>query len=170
MDQKTLFIVLGVLALVILSTLSRKKAKSPLAKPAVEYHYKRKDFMMSRAEHEFFSILTRGLGDKFFIFPQVNISSILDHTVKGQDWRAARAHINRMSVDYVICDKSNVRPLVAIELDDPTHDKEDRQKRDADVNRIFEEAALPLVRFSDTRQMNTADIIQRITDKLPNSY
>ena len=169
-QQTLLFITLGVIALLIMSNLSHKKNRDSVGKPTIAYHYRRKDFIMTRSEHEFFDILAKGLCDRFYIFPQVNISSILDHKVKGQDWRAARAHINRMSVDYVLCDKSYVRPLVAVELDDPTHDREDRQKRDIDVNRLFEEAGLPLVRFSNTREMDTADIIQKITEKLPVSH
>ena len=161
---------MGVVVLLILKNLTRTKNKDSVGKPTIEYHYRRKDFIMTRSEHDFFDILAKGLGDRFYIFPQVNISSILDHKVKGQDWRAARAHINRRSVDYVICDKSYVRPLVAIELDDPTHDREDRQKRDLDVNRLFEEVGLPLVRFSNTREMDNADIIQRISEKLPVSH
>jgi len=169
-QQTLLYIVLGVIALLLLSKLSRKINTDSAGKPMNAYHYRRKDFMMSRSEHEFFDILAKGLGDRFYIIPQVNFSTILDHTVKGQNWRAARAHINRMSVDYVLCDKTYVKPLVAIELDDPTHDREDRQQRDIDVNRLFEEAGLPLVRFSNTREMDTADIIQKITEKLPVSH
>ena len=171
MTQQILsFVAIGVLVLFVVRNLSHKQSKDLSDKTKTAYHYSRKDFIMTRSEHEFFDILAKGLGDRFYIFPQVNISSILDHKVKGQDWRAARAHINRMSVDYVICDKSYVRPLVAIELDDPTHYRADRQKRDMDVNRLFEEVGLPLVRFSNTREMDNADIIQKVTEKLPVSH
>ena len=113
-QQTLLFIALEVIVLLVLRNLTYTKNKVSVGKPTIEYHYRRKDFIMTRSEHEFFDILISGLGDRFFIFPQVNISSILDHKVKGHNWRGARAHINRMSVDYVICDKSYVRPLVAI--------------------------------------------------------
>lgn len=164
--MELLFVILGVVVLVILVAGTNKKSNKVSNKGVATYHYKRKDYMMTRSESEFFNILTTHFGDKHYIFPQVNISSILDHTVKGQDWRAARAHINRMSVDYVICTKSSVKPLLAIELDDPTHNREDRQKRDADVNRIFEEASLPLVRFSNINQLSNDEITQRIFDKI----
>ena len=49
------------------------------------------------------------------------------------------------SVDYVLCD-TDFRILCAIELDDSTHDAEERRNRDRAVNYIFEKAGLPLIR------------------------
>lgn len=164
--MELLIILFGIFALAILVAGTNKKSNKASNKSVATYHYKRKQYMMTHSENEFFNLLTSHFGDKFYIFPQVNISSILDHTVKGQDWRAARAHINRMSVDYVICNKSSVKPLLAIELDDPTHNREDRQKRDTDVNRIFEEASLPLIRFSNISHLSSDAIAQKISEKI----
>ena len=62
------------------------------------------------------------------MFPQVHLSALLDHKVKGQDWRIAFRHINGKSVDYVLCDKATLQPVYAIELDDYTHEPRTRYK------------------------------------------
>jgi hypothetical protein len=46
----------------------------------------------------------------------------------------------------VLCDKSNLSVVCAIELDDKSHDGAKRQKRDQKIAEIFDAAALPLVR------------------------
>ena len=91
------------------------------------YNYKRKDFLMSRAEHEFFDVLIEVVGNQYYVFPQIHLQNILDHKVVGQSYKGAFRHIDEKSVDYVICDKAYIKPLLAIELDDRTHEWESRK-------------------------------------------
>ena len=72
------------------------------------YRYGRKDFFMNRAEHEFFDVLIEMVGNGYYVFPQVHLSTILEHRIKGHDWRAAFRRINGKSVDFVICDKAYI--------------------------------------------------------------
>lgn len=117
-------------------------------KKSKEYHYIHKDFIMTYAEAEFFRLLLQVVGDQYSVYPQVHLSAIIEHRVKGQNWKAAFSHINGKSVDFVVCDSNNFKPLVAIELDDKTHERPNRQTRDEEVERILIEAKLPLVRFA----------------------
>lgn len=71
--------------------------------------------------------------------------------MRGQNWRAALAHINRKSVDFVLCDKAYLSPKLAIELDDKSHGVLDRQDRDREVERILREAHVPLLRLENRR-------------------
>lgn len=131
----------------------------PVQTLPIEYHYKRKDLIMTQAETRFFQILTEAIGDGYYVFPQVHLSSILEHRIHGQNWWAAFHHINRKSVDFVICDKKTVRPLAAIELDDWSHNLDHRKDRDREVERIFEGAQLPLIRF-DGKTRFTYDMLR----------
>lgn len=113
----------------------------------MSYHYERRELIMTRAENDFFKMLDEAVGSNYYVFPQVHLSSLFEHKVHGQDWWKAFHHINRKSVDFVICDKRTVRPLVAIELDDWSHKLNKRKLRDAEVERIFKGASFPLLRF-----------------------
>lgn len=127
------------------------------------YSYYAKELVMSRTEVEFFKKLESVVSERYFVFPQVHLSALLDHRVKGQDWKIAFRHINGKSVDFVLCDKITLRPTYALELDDYTHDRRDRIERDVEVERIFKEANLPLIRFKD---VNTSPetIIQALSN------
>jgi len=131
-------------------------------KEAPVYHYRRKERLMTSVEADFMQVLLEIVGDKYRVFPQIHLSSVLDHKVEGQTWKYALGHINSKSVDYVVSDKDQFRPLVAIELDDKTHDRESRRLRDKEVERIFAEAKLPLVRFSNSQSHEVETVRQRI--------
>lgn len=130
------------------------------------YNYKRKDFLITRAEHEFFDILVEVVGNQYYVFPQIHLCDILDNKVVGQNWKSAFRHINEKSVDYVICDKAYIKPLLAIELDDRTHEQEKRKERDGEVERILNDAQLPLLRFSNHGNFNKEEIRKLVLEKL----
>lgn len=134
-----------------------------------KYRYTRKQFFLTRAEHEFYNALIVAAGDKYYVFAQVHLPTILDNKVKGQDWRAALAHINRKSVDFVLCDKAYISPKLAIELDDKSHERPDRQERDKEVERILADAGVPLLRIENRGAFNTGELAQRISDALTGS-
>lgn len=127
------------------------------------YSYLSRASPMTKTEGEFFFKLDRLVSDRYYIFPQVHLSSIFDHRVEGQEWKYAFRHINGKSVDYLLCDKKSLMPTYAIELDDYTHDRSDRRERDTEVERIFLDAKLPLVRI---RNINASDeeIIQTLIE------
>ena len=95
----------------------------------------------------------------------MHLSAILKSNVSVNDENYAFRHINGKSVDYVLCDKQTLRPTYAIELDDYTHNQAARRKRDAEVERIFKEADLPLVRFKN-KDVSEAAIIQSLKNAI----
>jgi len=164
-----LFLLVAFVVAILYRILTSKKSRTtaPDSKISAIYHYGRQDFFMTRSETDFFKILVELAGEDYHVFPQVHLSTILDESkVTGQDWKMARRHINQKSVDYVICDRSTIKPLLAIELDDSSHEAEDRRLRDVEVERIFTEAKLPLVRFTNHGNLNKEDISRQITQAL----
>ena len=130
------------------------------------YTHKRKDFLMSRAEHEFFNVLVGAVENRYYIFPQVHLPTILDHKIPGQNWKGAFRHIDEKSVDFVICDKAYIKPLLVIELDDQTHEREDRKERDVEVGRILNDSGLPLLRFDNHGHFDMEEVKRLVLDKL----
>ena len=110
------------------------------------YKYYAKSYIMTQREGEFFKTLNEVLGSKWYVVPQVHLSALLNHKVKGQNWKGAFQHINGKSVDFVLLSKETTKPICAIELDDSSHDRADRSARDDEVERIFKQANIPLAR------------------------
>ncbi len=127
-----------------------------------EYKYNRKNFFLSRAEHECYDALMAAVGQDYFIFAQVHLPTILDNKVVGQNWRGAFKHINEKSVDFVLCDKSYIAPKLVIELDDKSHERADRKIRDTEIERILKEAGIPLLRLENRGSFNANELASRI--------
>jgi very-short-patch-repair endonuclease len=117
---------------------------------------------MTRAEHQCYDALVEAVGKDYYIFPQAHLTSIVDHKIKGQNWRGAFRHIDEKSVDFVLCDKNYIAPRLAIELDDRTHERMDRKLRDGEVERILRSACLPLLRLDNHGQFNSSELSQKI--------
>lgn len=81
-----LLIALALIA-VTKSIFFKSSQTNKITKNTVTYHYGRKDYIMTESEHNFFMILNRILQDKYHVFPQVHLSSLLDERkVKGQNY------------------------------------------------------------------------------------
>ena len=119
-----------------------------------KYKYQRKHAFMTNRERDFYKVLKQVVDGKYTIFAQVHLPTIIDEKVRGQNWRAARAHINRKSVDFVLCDNDLLSPKLAIELDDSTHAASDRQQRDREVESALQQAHLPLLRVLNTENLS----------------
>lgn len=122
------------------------------------YRYNKKRFLMTRAEADLYRKLSTIYGKYYMIVPQVRLSSLLNEKIRGQNWKAALAHINQKSVDFALLDRNTLEIKCAIECDDFTHNRSDRITRDSEVNRIFKEAGLPLFRLKNTLNKNCAQI------------
>lgn len=158
------YVIIGLVVVVIILlklVISNLSTKHKVFKDNI-YSYTAKSLMMTRAESEFLVKLEDVVRERYYVFPQVHLSALLDHKVKGQDWKFAFRHINGKSVDFVLCDRETLRPAYAIELDDLTHEQSDRRKRDLEVERIFKEANLPLVRFTN-KEVSESEIIQALS-------
>lgn len=153
-----------ILVLLLLNYLKKKILQR--TKQSSKYHYSKKNYFMTQAEHEFYNVLNELVGTEFVIFAQVHLPTIVNHKVKGQNWQGALSHINRKSVDFVLCNKSNLSPVLAIELDDKSHQKQDRQYRDAEVERILSLAEMPLLRVKNQSSFDKIYLHTSIREKL----
>lgn len=121
------------------------------------YAYTKKSKVMTEHEYIFYKILNEAVGQNYYILAQAHLSTFLSEHTKGQNWRAAFRHINGKSVDFLLCDKQTLEPLLAIELDDKTHEQSDRILRDAEVENILESVHLPLLRMQPHGEIHIPD-------------
>lgn len=79
------------------------------------------------------------------IMQNFDIKTLWIPPVKGDQWTAAFNKIKAKHVDFVLCDSIQIQPLLAIELDDRSHQRKDRQDRDIFVDKAFRSAGVPIV-------------------------
>lgn len=126
------------------------------------YTYRAKKHLMTPREEDCFRILNRIFDKKYYIIPQVHLSTLFDHEVPGQNYKGAFFHINGKSVDFVLVNKETLRPICAIEIDDYSHNSFNRYKRDIEVERIFKEANLALIRSREFLNLSDRQIFEKV--------
>lgn len=136
------------------------------------YPYRAQHGLFTRAEWAFFKTLQEAVGEQYLIMAKVRIADVL--SVQGiklssSRWWKAFTKISSKHVDYVLCDRRSGAILCAIELDDRSHSRRDRRQRDRFVNRAFEQARLPLLRFHPRRH-HPVDLRRTITTALANRH
>jgi very-short-patch-repair endonuclease len=160
-----IYILIGVIIVIgVVAVLMKDKFNIQNEKP--RYDYKRRNFFLTRAEHECYDSLVQAVGQEYLIFAQVHLPTLLDNKVVGQNWNAAFRHISQKSVDFVLCDKAYVSPKLAIELDDKSHEHPDRQDRDREVERILKVAGMPLLRLENYGNFNPQDLAEKVRGAL----
>lgn len=110
------------------------------------------DTLLTATEQKFYEALDTAVDGRLLILSKVRVADLFNVTSPSS---AARHRVFRSiackHVDFVLADANNLRPLVAIELDDSSHQRADRQLRDELLNDLFQKAAFPLLRFRTAR-------------------
>jgi hypothetical protein len=128
--------------------------------------YRAKRYFFSKAERSFFGVLHQAAGNQYAIFAKVRLSDLL-YVKKGTESR--QGHFNRIQskhVDFVLCDPEQVRPALVIELDDASHGRSKRQKRDAFVDRSLTAGGLPILRVPAKRNYDSNGLAQSIRNAI----
>jgi len=140
------WIVLIVLGLLVLQSIKGSRNKGASSEKSEDLPYVLKRYVMSKAERSFFGVLEQVTdSSKYYIFPQVSLNNLVTVEKGTRSYQTYHNKVDRKSVDFVLFDRNAVSPVLAIELDDSSHDREDRQERDAFVDRVLAKAGLPLL-------------------------
>ncbi|MCC7435765.1 MAG: DUF2726 domain-containing protein [Methanoregulaceae archaeon] len=103
---------------------------------------------MSDAELTFLWVLEAALGADYRVFVKVRVGDVLTVGAPSDSaWWTGFNTISAKHFDYVVCRRSDCAVLFAVELDDQSHQRGDRQKRDQLLDDACNEAGLALHRF-----------------------
>jgi hypothetical protein len=150
-------VVLAVLLAVVAALLSAKK------KPAAEARYVREPALLTAAERSFFGALDAAIGAEYRVFPKVRVADVIGVEAHERGaWQSAFNRISAKHFDFVICDQRELAPRAVIELNDVSHQRPDRQRRDELLRDICKEIALPLIEFAPRRAYKLDSLRQQV--------
>ena len=129
--------------------------------------YIKVDSLFTPAELKFYKLLEETIDD-YKIFGKVRVADIIrvdSKKAKGKYLKFFN-RISRKHVDFLICEPQSLEPLVAIELDDSSHELKEREERDIFLDRAFKMAGIPLLRFKVRSSYDKIEVRQRIYDAI----
>lgn len=141
MQTALVFLILFILALAgILVILVLRNKPRRIYKPKGQY-------LLSPGEAAFFYALTQSIPPDLYICPKCRIADIIEVTLdrSSSDFWKYLAKINQKHIDFLLVNRSDFAPKLAIELDGGSHKDQARERRDAFVSSVFQRAGLPLL-------------------------
>jgi len=128
--------------------------------------YQPRKSLVTKSELRFFKSLRKAALDDWELFAMVRIADLLKvspNTAKRRTW------LNKIlskHIDFVLCDPTTLEVVLAIELDDVSHERPERIERDKFVNLAFESADIPLLRIPVETSYKAREIRDLIEDAL----
>lgn len=125
--------------------------------------YRRHDSLFTPAEFHFLHTLRAALPAHLEVFGKVRVADVLRPVEKldRKAWRSAFNRITGKHLDFILCERDSGRLVCALELNDRSHSRLERQERDKFIVTACREANFPLlmipaVRVYDVEKLRTA--------------
>lgn len=134
--------------------------------PKKQYPYIVVPNLLTAKEYRFYQSL-KPIADKYRleIMCKVRLADLVLIPKQIANYMKWFNHVKAKHIDFVLC-APDMEPVLLIEVDDYTHDREDRKQRDEFVDSIFEEAKIKLLHIRTW----TAEQLERyINEALPYS-
>lgn len=114
--------------------------------------YIAKEQLMTPSEQFAYKVIEHKYKDRFHIFAQVRVVDIIKpnpalYKQNSKEFNSLFRQLSQWHFDFVLCYREDFRICCAIELDDPSHDRKARQKRDRILNKACKIAGLRLERM-----------------------
>lgn len=129
--------------------------------------YRKKDYLLTVAERNFYQVLSQVIEkNNGLLFAKVRLEDLLWLPRGTENRWGLRNRIKSRHIDFVICDNQSVMPLLAIELDDSSHQRQDRIERDQNIDRILHDAGLPILHIRVQHSYDSIWLEKEIKDKI----
>lgn len=125
-------------------------------------------YVLSPGEKRLFDALARSILPDLYICPKVQVADLIEVTIPPTDpayWKTL-APINQKHVDFVLVNRIDFAPRVAIELDGGSHNDQERAKRDSFIDSVFSHAGIPMLHIPATQFYHYSSLREKITQTL----
>jgi len=136
-----------------------------------ELPYKKNTYFFTKREFEFYNTL-KPIADKYdlIVFSKARLADLFSVRYDKQWQYSWLNKITSKHIDFILCSDDQCRPEILIELDDSSHDRPERQERDAFVNDVAESGGIPILRIREYTAESLEDEIKAFCSGFENVY
>jgi len=149
-------------ALVLAAAFIARLQKRRPAPPATSYTAA--PSLLTATELHFWQSLRTATGTRAHVLMKVRQADIL---LADRGDRRSFARVSQKHIDFLLCDPVTLKPLAGVELDDRSHERQDRRERDAFVDAAYRSAGIPLLHIKVSSHYDTRDLAAMIDTHLP---
>ncbi|QJR80103.1 DUF2726 domain-containing protein [Alteromonas pelagimontana] len=139
-----------------------------LSDQGVAFPFRRKNQLFTPVEHTFLTLIEQSMGREFRIVCRVRLSDLLtvpQQTNKKQA-SAALARASSRQLDFVLCDKEDMTPVLAIDLVHSSGKEGYKTQRDWFVSGALDAAGVPHARIKVQSGYSVEEIRECLENKL----
>ena len=103
-----------------------------------------KSSILTERELKFYNQIKKFIPEEYVIAPKVGMKDFIEIKSK-KDFMKHFGHISQKHIDFLICNKERMHPVLGIELDDLSHKQTSRAERDKMVNEIYNQIGLHVI-------------------------
>lgn len=108
--------------------------------------YQIKPLLTNHEAEQYAKMLPVAQKIRMTIFTKVRLADIIEPKHNQNKWKTFWYKIQSKHVDFILCN-SSMSVLYVIEIDDASHDKNDRIKRDQFVDYILQDCGIKVLRY-----------------------
>lgn len=128
--------------------------------------YRARTHLMTKTERDVYKILEKGYGERFRIFCQVRVVDLIQpnrskYHPDSREYMSLFRQLSQWHFDYVLCHRDDFKIFCALELDDQSHQRPDRIKRDRILDKACKVSGIRLERM----RLNHLDKSIELTEK-----
>lgn len=157
-------IILSIIVMILEYIITKKSIKTDdEVNENINYNekYAKKEYLLTQTELKFYKLLKQITDElNLVICPQVTLYQI----VNIKDYKGF-SKIQSKSIDFVIAEP-NLKIKLCIELDDYTHKRGKRIKRDEFINKLFNDLGIKLIRITVQNYYNLEELKSKIKESL----
>jgi len=122
--------------------------------------------LVTEGERSFLGCLDSVLPPEVRVFAKVRLADIFsaENSSDRAGWQSAFNRIQSKHVDFLLCRSDDLSFLAAIELDDKSHAKTDRQERDKFLDCLFANSRIKLLRIRAQKSYNTSELARKLDE------
>ncbi|MBR3255409.1 MAG: DUF2726 domain-containing protein [Clostridia bacterium] len=146
---------------------------SPTPSDNYKNYYKPKRYLITLNELKFYKVLQEIAKElNLEVFSQVSLYNII-LTKKELDNKQKYKYFNKIaskSIDFVLVDPNDCKIKLCIELDDVSHNRFDRIKRDEFINELFKQLEIDLLRYPTYQVYYKEALKNKIIENIKDHY
>jgi hypothetical protein len=121
--------------------------------------------LLTPAEQVFYRSLDIAVAGRLQILCKVRLADLLQ--VAGSNSKQRHRLFRKIAakhIDFLLVEPGRLEPILAIELDDSSHDRSDRRQRDQFLNELFGIVEFPLLRVKAAASYSPRQILRAIEE------
>jgi hypothetical protein len=163
------WILVLIIVVAVLLAILKAKLESLGAVKHSDNNYVINKSLFSPAERSFYGVLQQAVGEKALVFAKVRVADVITPK-KGlakSGRQIALNKITRKHFDFILCNKDDLSFICGIELNDKSHQAEERRKRDEFLVTACESAKFPLIYVNNQSSYNINEIKGDLSGHIP---